>query len=543
MARFNVSNCAEFNSEFNSELNSEFNSELNSHDVKKNDLLFTPSNSHVKNDIQNLDKNSVKQLIDIKNILTNLYEDNKILIEKISFLDQLIKNNNPSTLHLHLKIDNSEDELVSDYSDNEDVCSDYSDDEDDFVSVSNSLFTRDNRLRIKGIVTDLYNSFCSNESSKEAASSDESSKGFANCKEEHKPIEELFVMLEDECDLESSALSKQFKNYHTDKNYNKLFANFLTTNKIDIKILANDNFVSQHLDNNFWIEIMKLKNILTIGYYEEYCQKFKKQVDQKVLLNNLIMHPNNIYKIHSILQNMNIIKPNILTFFETAVDNNTELLKYLFDKMSISYMQQNVTFSLVSPETNPLDTKYNKECIKRSINSSAHNITYIIDHFQEYIQRNIKIVSIIDDKEIILNIVKSNPEALQYVKEEFKNDKEFILKVVYNNAMALEYVKEEFKNDKEFILKVVDNNGLALQYVKNEAFLKSRKVVYHAIKQNGMALEFAKSFQDREDICKLAVTQNGMALEFVNLLQPKYNEICELAIKQDSKSQQFIKKS
>ena len=52
----------------------------------------------------------------------------------------------------------------------------------------------------------------------------------------------------------------------------------------------------------------------------------------------------------------------------------------------------------------------------------------------------------------IINIVKKNGDALQYIDLEYRKDKKIILIAVKQNGYALRHVDPEFRNDKEIVL-------------------------------------------------------------------------------------------
>ncbi len=55
-----------------------------------------------------------------------------------------------------------------------------------------------------------------------------------------------------------------------------------------------------------------------------------------------------------------------------------------------------------------------------------------------------------------------------YASEELKNDKEVVLEAVKTNGFALNDASEELKSDKEIVLEAVKKVGLALGYASEE---------------------------------------------------------------------------
>ncbi|EFC38683.1 predicted protein [Naegleria gruberi] len=189
------------------------------------------------------------------------------------------------------------------------------------------------------------------------------------------------------------------------------------------------------------------------------------------------------------------------------------------------------------------------------------------------------------DRGLVLKVVKQNGILLQYANELLKKDREIVLEAVKDDGLALEYANEtlkqdreisleaskqefyrgiilesnirytpnlfyafnnyiEFKNlrnDRKFILEAVKQNGLALEYA-NEIMKRDREIVLKAIQENGLALEYANETlkKDREIVLK-AVKQNGLALEYVNEIMKKDREIVLKSVKKNGKPFQYAK--
>ena len=88
-----------------------------------------------------------------------------------------------------------------------------------------------------------------------------------------------------------------------------------------------------------------------------------------------------------------------------------------------------------------------------------------------------------------------------------KNDKTVVCKAVKQNGLALQFASDKLKNDKTIVCKAVQQNGLALQFasveLKND--VTDDTVVFKAVQQNGLALQYAgKAFWK----CKISWIQN-----------------------------------
>jgi len=72
---------------------------------------------------------------------------------------------------------------------------------------------------------------------------------------------------------------------------------------------------------------------------------------------------------------------------------------------------------------------------------------------------------------------------------------------------AYEKVPKQFYKDKSFVLEAVKQNGLALQFA-DESFRKDKSIVLEAVKSSGGTLEFAdESLQKDPDIIQAAKRQ------------------------------------
>ncbi|WP_044881509.1 DUF4116 domain-containing protein [Neochlamydia sp. EPS4] len=91
-------------------------------------------------------------------------------------------------------------------------------------------------------------------------------------------------------------------------------------------------------------------------------------------------------------------------------------------------------------------------------------------------------------------------DYLELTQEEFKNYKEIMLAAVKQNGLALQFASRELKEDKEVVLAAVKQNGLALQFASQE-LKENKEVVLAAVKQNGLALQFvSEELKNGKDI-------------------------------------------
>jgi len=57
----------------------------------------------------------------------------------------------------------------------------------------------------------------------------------------------------------------------------------------------------------------------------------------------------------------------------------------------------------------------------------------------------------INNKDVVMEVVKQDGYVLRYASDELRNDKEVVLEAVRQNGLALQFASDELKNDKEFM--------------------------------------------------------------------------------------------
>jgi hypothetical protein len=134
---------------------------------------------------------------------------------------------------------------------------------------------------------------------------------------------------------------------------------------------------------------------------------------------------------------------------------------------------------------------------------------------------------LIDNELIVLAAVEQNGLALQFASDDQRENSEVIDSACTQNPLALEFVLDEVgesKTDRHFLLGLVKENGMVLQFIDGKEFRYSdEKLIYFevvlaAVKQNGLALEFAGDVKldIYFEVALAAVKQNGDAIKFVN---------------------------
>jgi len=113
------------------------------------------------------------------------------------------------------------------------------------------------------------------------------------------------------------------------------------------------------------------------------------------------------------------------------------------------------------------------------------------------------------------NGIISTKYFLKYAPEEIKRNRSIVLEALKNDGLALEFISTEFKNDREIVLVAVKSSGKALEYASNE-LKNDREIVLEAVKRikpydarSYSVLKFASSeLKDNKEIVFTAIQSN-----------------------------------
>lgn len=123
------------------------------------------------------------------------------------------------------------------------------------------------------------------------------------------------------------------------------------------------------------------------------------------------------------------------------------------------------------------------------------------------------------DKTMVLEAIKQNGLALQFVSFELQNDDELIRTALSSNFTAYEILAPDKKQNPEFanfynennrtFEYVLSRNGMSIGEPKYATARNIRRFAMLAVTQNGLALQFLSSeLKDDPDIVLTAVKQN-----------------------------------
>ena len=136
-----------------------------------------------------------------------------------------------------------------------------------------------------------------------------------------------------------------------------------------------------------------------------------------------------------------------------------------------------------------------------------------------FIQKNLNLFNdkkyILDDKNLILKLVKHTSFFLRYASSEIKNDREFMLQAIKINYHYLNDIDDQLKKDEKFMLQAIKINENSFAYVDN-------------------TLKYNKNFV----IKALKINPNLIKIAYNKNINPKYlknREVILNAIKSDPK--------
>jgi hypothetical protein len=122
-----------------------------------------------------------------------------------------------------------------------------------------------------------------------------------------------------------------------------------------------------------------------------------------------------------------------------------------------------------------------------------------------------------ENREVVIELVKKDSEALRYVSPELQNDREVVLAALLKNVDAYKYASKELQSDRSFVFEVVthiaehereSNHGYACDLLKrlSPEFYNDREIMFAAVLGSGPALKYASPelLHDRQFILDLA---------------------------------------
>jgi hypothetical protein len=169
-------------------------------------------------------------------------------------------------------------------------------------------------------------------------------------------------------------------------------------------------------------------------------------------------------------------------------------------------------------------TSLNEET-RREKKVKIENHMYMCSQAISYAPKALK-----EDREFMLEAIKSNKYTVEYAHYTFLDDRSFILDAMRgSDGFAFRYGSEETRSDPAMALLAVQTYEWALSYASME-LRDDRKIVLEAVKFFGMALQFASErLRDDREVVLTALKSDGWALPYVSDALRNDTEIVSLA--------------
>lgn len=107
-------------------------------------------------------------------------------------------------------------------------------------------------------------------------------------------------------------------------------------------------------------------------------------------------------------------------------------------------------------------------------------------------------------------------DITEKIPEELSNNRELVIDVVRKNGLALQYVSEQLRDDDIVVKIAVENNGMALQFASHR-LQNIHHIVMSAVLENGWALQFASdTLRDNSEIVTCAMWTHNDVVEYAS---------------------------
>lgn len=123
---------------------------------------------------------------------------------------------------------------------------------------------------------------------------------------------------------------------------------------------------------------------------------------------------------------------------------------------------------------------------------------------------------LLQNKEFILDIVKSNGWIIRYLNDRWKNDRDVVLaSAKTGRCPILPYIHSKFSVDKEIALAIVTRRGWDLEHL-NQNMKEDKDIAMAGVKNDGMAVKYLdQCMREDKEIMLAAIENDGLALQFV----------------------------
>lgn len=172
-----------------------------------------------------------------------------------------------------------------------------------------------------------------------------------------------------------------------------------------------------------------------------------------------------------------------------------------------------------------------------------------------------------NDLEVVLTAVRQDGNSLQDASAELQNNRDVVLAAIRQNGFAYEYVGEALRNDPEIFAVAVHQDSAVPRYftgqinffslmegavgllranpdgvdrIALEALCQNHDVVVAAVRQNGLALQYAsETLRSSPAVVSVAVKENGLALQYATEALRNFRNLVMIAVRQNGLALQY----
>lgn len=167
------------------------------------------------------------------------------------------------------------------------------------------------------------------------------------------------------------------------------------------------------------------------------------------------------------------------------------------------------SLSQVAPKDVPTSLRNDKQLIEEQLLNDPNALRYasrelrkdkqfILDMTEKY-QIDVPRAELIKDRQIAVNLTRTDSVQLDKLPEELRNDREFVKNVVRLNGAQLQFATPEMKNDREVVLAAINSKNV-------EAHIDSRTDEVVEVNPFGYA---SKELRDDYDLALTALQRHG----------------------------------
>ena len=257
--------------------------------------------------------------------------------------------------------------------------------------------------------------------------------------------------------------------------------------------------------------------------------------------------------------------------FQICIDEYPELIRYASDRLkdddkfvlrALKVDRGSYLGDYMMPTRVPLKfvserLKNDQKMILEAVKTNHHNLPY-------------SDASLLKDKEFLLKCMAMNGQCWDY-SNNFQNDKDICLAAVTQNGLVIERIPIDLMIDEEIALAAVKSNGYAYAIICDKAncpyFLKTmefnmaavlscpsmvgdyrltmrsnKEIAFAALQINGYLLSYYsndETINDDEELVRVAVRQNGLALEFASKRLRRNRSVVFDAVKKNGDSLKY----